>query len=70
VESQTDFDVKFWDLVKPSSEFLDSTEANKRLDICKKCPLFFKPTTQCKECKCIMKLKTKLKKAQCPIGEW
>jgi hypothetical protein len=70
VESQSDVDVKFWDLVNPNSEFADSVEANKRLDVCRECPRFFKPTTQCKECKCIMKLKTKLKQAQCPIGKW
>ena len=42
----------------------------ERLNICKECPRFFKPTGTCKECGCFMRVKTRLKSASCPIGKW
>lgn len=59
-----------WDLLNPNTEYAEKAEADKRYDICKKCPELINATKQCKKCGCIMSLKVKLKNARCPIGKW
>lgn len=44
--------------------------SEQRLDICKKCPRFFKPTNTCKECGCFMRIKTQLPNSTCPLEKW
>jgi hypothetical protein len=63
-------DVKPWDFLKPSTEYADSEEADRRYDICLSCPLLNQTTKTCKECGCFMAAKTKLKQATCPVGKW
>jgi hypothetical protein len=58
------------DLVKPSTEWAESSEAERRYSICKSCPEFIKATKQCKKCGCFMHLKTKLQAATCPMSKW
>lgn len=58
-----------WDLMDKNN-YTDDETADKRFEICKKCPEFIDLTTQCKKCGCFMKLKTKLKQATCPIDNW
>lgn len=59
-----------WDMINPSTEFVEESAASARMDICLTCPELIKATKQCKKCGCFMHLKTKLEKAVCPIGKW
>tara|TARA_R110000744_G_scaffold378850_1_gene495644 strand:+ start:24190 stop:24603 length:414 start_codon:yes stop_codon:yes gene_type:complete len=53
------------------NKYLTTTEEyNKRLDICKSCEFYFKPTGTCKKCGCFMRLKAKLSHLSCPISRW
>lgn len=42
----------------------------ERLDICKSCEYYFKPTGTCKKCGCFMRVKAKLSTLSCPIKRW
>jgi uncharacterized paraquat-inducible protein A len=63
-------EAKVWDVINPYIENVSDEVYNKRMDICKSCEFFFKPTSQCKKCGCLMHLKSKLPHATCPIGKW
>lgn len=52
------------------NNYIETSESNKRMEICLGCDHLIKLTNQCKECGCFMNLKTKLKDAICPIGKW
>ena len=41
-----------------------------RLDICRSCIYYFKPTGQCKRCLCFMKIKARLAPMSCPEKYW
>ena len=58
-----------WDILDPSTEYVEKDVAESRYSICKDCP-FLLPTTQCSKCLCFMKAKTKLKDAECPEHKW
>ncbi len=49
---------------------LSVTRSSERLEICRECPRFFKPTASCKECGCFMRVKTLLADATCPLEKW
>ena len=38
----------------------------ERLDICKGCVYYFKPTGNCKRCLCFMKIKARIGPMECP----
>lgn len=59
-----------WDLYNKKIGRVDNLTANERIEICRGCEFFIKPTTQCKKCGCIMTAKVKLPNASCPIGKW
>jgi hypothetical protein len=63
-------DSRPWDLVNPNKERVAEADAEKRLEICEKCPSLLRATHQCKECGCFMKLKVKLANATCPLSKW
>jgi len=63
-------DVRPWDLLNPSTEWLDESLSTERYNICKSCPELIKITNQCKKCGCFMAAKTKMQAAKCPIGKW
>lgn len=63
-------DVKPWDFIKPSTEYVATDLAETRYNVCKFCPELIKLTKQCKKCGCFMRLKTTLKDATCPMGKW
>lgn len=65
-----DKEARPWDVLNPAIEKVDDKTYDKRMNICKSCEHFFKPTSQCKKCGCLMNLKAKLPHATCPIGEW
>lgn len=50
----------------------NSDLAEKRLDICKKCPesRTVLGQMQCKVCHCYLNVKVKLAFSKCPIGKW
>ena len=53
------------------SKYLTTTkEYNKRIDICKSCEHFFKPTGSCKKCGCFVRIKAKISTLNCPIDKW
>ena len=41
-----------------------------RIEICKSCVYYFKPTGTCKDCGCFMKLKARLAPMSCSQGKW
>ena len=41
-----------------------------RLDICKSCVYYFKPTGSCKVCLCFMKIKARIGVMECPQSYW
>lgn len=63
-------DTRPWDILNPKTEFIESADAEARMDICNSCPELISLTKQCKQCGCIMPLKTKISAATCPIGKW
>lgn len=63
-------EVKIWDFLNPNTPYASEPLADKRYDMCLKCPELIKITKQCKQCGCVMPLKTKLKEARCPLGKW
>lgn len=53
------------------NRFFTSDEVYKdRLDICRSCIYYFKPTGQCKRCLCFMKIKARLAPMACPEKYW
>jgi hypothetical protein len=59
-----------WDLFNKNIGRVEEKIKNERMDICKVCPFFIKPTGQCSRCGCIMEAKTRLPNASCPEGKW
>ena len=41
-----------------------------RIEICKSCVYYFKPTGTCTDCGCFMKLKARLAPMNCSQGKW
>ena len=53
------------------NRFFTTDEVYKdRLDICRSCIYYFKPTGQCKRCLCFMKIKARLAPMACPEKYW
>ena len=50
--------------------FVKNEIRKERLDLCKGCEHYFKPTGTCKKCGCFMRIKTTLAYTECPIGLW
>lgn len=44
--------------------------AQKRYDICQKCPAFNQVLLVCNDCGCFLPAKTKLAEATCPQNKW
>lgn len=45
-------------------------DAQKRLDICNKCPSLDKSGGRCEECGCFVTVKVKLDFESCPLKKW
>jgi len=41
-----------------------------RINICKSCVYYFKPSGQCKRCLCFMKVKSRIATQECPQKYW
>ena len=53
------------------TKFLVENKVYKeRINICRKCEFYFKPTGNCRKCGCFMHIKTRLNYAKCPILKW
>ena len=50
--------------------FVPDNVYKDRIEICKGCVYYFKPTGNCKRCLCFMKLKCRLAPMECPEGYW
>ena len=50
--------------------FVKNEIRKERLDLCKGCEHYFKPTGTCKKWGCFMRIKTTLAYTECPIGLW
>tara|TARA_R100001594_G_scaffold131943_1_gene171888 strand:- start:943 stop:1341 length:399 start_codon:yes stop_codon:yes gene_type:complete len=50
--------------------FVPNNVYEDRLEICRSCVYYFKPTGTCKVCLCFMKLKCRLAPMECPQGYW
>ena len=68
--SESEDDVKLWDLLNPNSPRSQEELVAYRLEICRACPFFRQKSQTCKKCGCFMTLKTTLKNAKCPVGKW
>ena len=52
-------------------KYFTSNEIRKeRLNICRQCDDYFKPTGTCKDCGCFMKIKARLAPMGCSQGKW
>ena len=69
-ESNSDKDVKPWDLLNPNSKKVSSSKADERYSICLSCPELVRLTKQCKKCGCFMRVKVILEDASCPLDKW
>lgn len=65
-----DKEVRPWDFLKRSTEYVNEDVAEERLTICKACPELIQPSTICKKCGCFMNFKVKLARATCPLKKW
>lgn len=70
MESSNKRSVKPWNLLNPNTEYVNDELYQKRLDTCRSCEHFFKPTAQCKKCGCFMKIKVAMIDASCPVEKW
>ena len=53
------------------NKFFVSNEIYKdRLNICKECVYYYKPSGSCKVCKCFMKIKARIAPMACPKKYW
>jgi len=50
--------------------FVPNKVYEERLEICRECVYYFKPTGNCKRCMCFMKIKARLAPASCPQSFW
>ena len=50
--------------------FVPNKIYKERIDICKSCVYYFKPSGQCKICLCFMKVKSSISSQSCPKGFW
>jgi hypothetical protein len=51
--------------------FPTSSDISKqRMDICRKCYFYNKPSGRCNHCGCYLELKTKMLNQKCPIDKW
>ena len=50
--------------------FVNKEVYKERLDICKSCDDYFKPTGSCKVCGCFMRIKASISVMECPKEYW
>ena len=50
--------------------FVPNKVYEERLEICRECVYYFKPTGNCKRCMCFMKIKARIAPMECPQKYW
>ena len=50
--------------------FVPNKVYEERLEICRECIYYFKPTGNCKRCMCFMKIKARIAPMECPQKYW
>jgi len=50
--------------------FVPNEVYEERLEICRECVYYFKPTGNCKRCMCFMKIKARIAPMECPQKYW
>jgi len=50
--------------------FVNKKIYEDRINICKSCVYYFKPSGQCKRCLCFMKVKARIATQECPQKYW
>tara|TARA_Y100001937_G_scaffold56864_2_gene78096 strand:- start:991 stop:1389 length:399 start_codon:yes stop_codon:yes gene_type:complete len=50
--------------------FVTKKLKEQRLNICRACEFYFKPTGTCRKCGCFMRIKSSIAVMGCPIGKW
>ena len=53
-----------------SSFFVNKEIYKARLEVCKDCEYYFKPTGTCKRCGCFMRIKASISVMKCPEKKW
>tara|TARA_R100000781_G_C4032550_1_gene111105 strand:+ start:181 stop:582 length:402 start_codon:yes stop_codon:yes gene_type:complete len=53
-----------------SSFFVKPMIKKARMEVCRDCEFYFKPTGTCKKCGCFMRIKASISVMECPIGRW
>lgn len=56
--------------VAKDPRWVDDAEYDRRMSICRECPLFDHKQVRCKKCGCKLKGKAKFKAGTCPIKKW
>jgi len=50
--------------------WVDDEEFERRMDLCRACPLYDKKQNRCRKCGCRLKGKARFKAGKCPIQKW
>lgn len=58
------------DFVKDGFKVSDEEESNRRLAICKECPMYVAAENRCEKCGCYLSWKSAMASSHCPIGKW
>ena len=53
-----------------SNFFVETDMFNHRIELCRSCEFYYKPTGTCKKCGCFMKIKASIGIMKCPINKW
>ena len=53
-----------------SNFFVEKEIFQERINICRSCNYYFKPTGNCKRCGCFMRIKASISVMECPEKKW
>ena len=56
--------------VAKDPRWVDNEEYERRMTICRACPLYDKVQNRCRKCGCMLKGKARFKAGKCPIQKW
>mgnify|MGYP000114120605 CR=1 FL=1 len=56
--------------VAKDPRWVDNEEYERRMTLCRACPLYDKEQNRCRKCGCMLKGKARFKAGKCPIQKW
>ena len=56
--------------VAKDPRWVDNEEFERRMTLCRACPLYDKEQNRCRKCGCMLKGKARFKAGKCPIQKW